>query len=188
MGWTKNRKESKVWTCGHCNVWRDLQQPSKDTEQESQWDGQRTKERRPGGHMWCAVLLFSKYSLSFISQLWVGYASLPIDVKPGYVNFFSHWECSWARWNKRPPVCLCGLTLLLDPNNLPWQEQTLGSPFSINPRTNAGGADINSIHRLEQDHPTQPILDQLKYSHRRPTNKRVNVSYWIWGQFEIQYY
>lgn len=54
------------------------------------------------------------------------------------------------------------VVLLLDPNNLPQQEQTLCSPFSINPRTSAGEADINPIHRLEQDHPAQPILDQLQ--------------------------
>lgn len=159
MGWTTERKEPKVWTCRHCNVWRDLQQPSKDTEQESQWDGWRTKERSPGGHTWCAGLLFSKHSLSFTSQLWVGCASLPIDAKPGYANFSANGNVHGQ--GETIGLQCAYVALLLDPNNLP-QEQTLCSPFSINPRTSAGEADINPIHRLEQDHPAQPILDQLQ--------------------------
>lgn len=109
-----------------------LERSAEDTEQESQWDGQRiSKERCPGLlDMW--IIVQQIFTHSFPN---CGWNMLPCPLMVGYVNFFGQWECKWERWKKRPSVCLCGLTLLLDPNNLQ-QGQTLGSPFSISPKTN----------------------------------------------------
>lgn len=41
----------------------------------------------------CPGLLFSKYSLPFPSQLQMECAFLPIDIRPGYVNFFGQQKC-----------------------------------------------------------------------------------------------
>lgn len=174
----RQREESKNRSLRHCSVRRQLQKPSKNTDQNASEMSRALTEVswRPSE---CGLLL-SKYSLPFPIR---DRACFPVPPMSGLARISSAIGMLVGQMREAFSVP-SDLTLFSELSNLPRQECTLGRPFCLCPRKKTWGTDLNSIHYLEQGHPTQSILDQLKCGQpMKPKNKRLKVGYWVLGWF-----